>query len=375
MALEIKETELSSYPKFSPRLIYSLTLSDDQRKVLGAWYTDFKPIGIGKYSKVFRCTHHLSQQQFAIKIIPIPPEEKKDGVPCRIIREVSALKELEHPNIVKLEDVLTTEDEVFLVFQNLNIDLYGYLRNPLMFMYPRKMRRFLHQILSAVAYFHSRKIIHRDLKPSNILVEFRDVVKIADFGAARTFDDPPSSSYSNDKCSPFYRAPELLLGSTNYSTSADIWSVGCIFGEMSLGRPLFTSAADSDWKMLSEIFDLLGTPTERTWPGVTSLCGSIEAMGPPKKPKELSHKFPSLSPEGVDLISVSYFDNHLVCIIDRLTVFVVLIDTYKSLLLVTAFDLSTSNACNCISILASVVSYCTMSLKYSLIDLAGNAFP
>ncbi|KAK7312981.1 hypothetical protein VNO77_37281 [Canavalia gladiata] len=304
MALEVNEVEDKSDPENSPPAIHSLTLSDGQRNVLGVLYKDFEPIGIGKYGKVFRCTHHLSQQQFAIKVIPITKEEKKYGVPYRIIREISALKELEHPNIVKLEDVLTTEDEVFLVFENLNIDLSEFLRNPSMIMCPSKMRDFMHQILSALAYCHSHKIIHRDLKPSNILLEFSDDdVKIADFGAARTFEDPPSSSYSNDKCSPCYRAPELLLGSTNYSTSVDIWSVGCIFGEMYLGRPLFSSAADSNWEMLREIFDLIGTPTESTWPGVTSLCGSIEALGPPKKPKDPLYYFPTLGPDGVDLIS------------------------------------------------------------------------
>ncbi|XP_027355272.1 cell division control protein 2 homolog [Abrus precatorius] len=297
-----KIEEVKSFPKKSPRLIHSLVLSEAQRKVIGAWYRDFIPIGTGRHGNVFQCKNHLNDQIFAVKVIPIPDNEKGNGVPYRIIREISVLKEIQdHINIVRLLDVLPSMDAMFLVFEHVDIDLLDFMRNPVLFIYPNMIKNFVHQILNAVAHCHSRKIIHRDLKPNNILIHFRTrVVKIADFGAARTID-VPFSSYSGDVGSSCYKAPELLFGSTYYSTSVDIWSVGCMFGEMALGRPLFS--ADSDWKMLNEMFTLLGTPTEETWPGVTSLCNYIDVMGPPKKPKDLALEFPKLDSDAVDLLS------------------------------------------------------------------------
>ncbi|RDX93233.1 Cell division control protein 2-like A, partial [Mucuna pruriens] len=254
-------------------------------QALALSYTDFEAIGTGRYGRVFKCRQISDTDNFyAVKIIPIPKEEQENGVPCKIIREVSVLKELNHINIVRLLEVISTDSNLFLVFECLDNTLQVFLKNPVMFMYHKMMKEFLHQILSAVAYIHSCKILHMNLKPDNILVHFRTrVLKIADFGLARTFE-VPLDSYSQDIGSASYRAPELLFGSTNYSTANDVWSVGCIFGEMILHRPLFSGG--SDWEQLDEIFSLLGTPTEETWPGVTSLCGgNIDALGPPKQRK------------------------------------------------------------------------------------------
>ncbi|TKY66577.1 Cell division control protein [Spatholobus suberectus] len=300
--IEMKATSSTS-TKLSARDIYKLAPTPDQLKALKMSYTDFHPVGAGEHGTVFRCKRHSNDKDFfAIKIIPISKQEQENGVPYRIIREVSLLKEMEHVNIVRLKDVMATDDDLFLVFEYLDNSLHAFLRNPVMFLYPKMMRNFLHQIISAVAYIHSCKILHRDLNAENILLQFSTrIVKIADFGAARTFE-VPLESYSKNVGSPSYRAPELLFGSANYSTPNDVWSVGCIFGEMVLRRPVFSGG--SDWELLDKIFTLLGTPTEETWPGVTSLCGSISAMGPPKQPKDLRIVFADLEdPAGHDLLS------------------------------------------------------------------------
>lgn len=114
-----------------------------------------------------------------------------------------------------------------------------------------------------------RRIIHRDLKPANLLIDKeKNCLKIADFGLARTFS-LPVRPYSREVVTLWYRAPEILLGATEYSTGIDIWAIGCIFVEMVTKKPLF--AGDSDIDQLYRIFRVLGTPNEQNWPGVSKL--------------------------------------------------------------------------------------------------------
>ena len=143
-------------------------------------------------------------------------------------------------------------------------------------MEPHKIKKLLHQILSGIADCHMKRIIHRDLKPANILIDksagtsppIPDNIKIGDFGLARTFSLPVRPS-SQEVVTLWYRAPEILLGSVEYSTPIDVWSIGCIFAEMVTKKPLFSG--DSDLDQLYRIFRILGTPNESNWPGVTKL--------------------------------------------------------------------------------------------------------
>lgn len=127
---------------------------------------------------------------------------------------------------------------------------------------------YLKQMLDGILYCHSNRVIHRDLKPQNLLIDSNGNLKIADFGLARSFT-VPLPSLTHEVVTLWYRPPEIIMGQKIYTPSIDIWSIGCIFAEMITRKPLFP--ADSEIEMLFKIFNLLGTPDEEVWPGVTHL--------------------------------------------------------------------------------------------------------
>jgi serine/threonine protein kinase len=137
------------------------------------------------------------------------------------------------------------------------------------------VRIFLFQMLRGLSYCHARRILHRDLKPQNLLINKKGELKLADFGLARA-KSIPTKTYSNEVVTLWYRPPDVLLGSIEYTTSIDMWGVGCIYYEMVSGKPLFPGSTPDD--QLEKIFKILGSPTEATWPGVIS-TDRIEAKG------------------------------------------------------------------------------------------------
>lgn len=161
------------------------------------------------------------------------------------------------------------------------------------------MKSVIYQLLLAVDFCHSNRIIHRDLKPQNILIDKeKETVKLADFGLARTFYIP-IKEYTHEVITLWYRAPEILLGKDKYSTSVDIWSLGCIFYEIAHKKILF--CGDSEIDQIFKIFKLLGTPKEETWPGVSKLK-DFKPTFPKWNKEELSTVNTNLSPEGLDLL-------------------------------------------------------------------------
>jgi len=133
---------------------------------------------------------------------------------------------------------------------------------------PNLIKSFSHQLCLGTEFCHARRIIHRDLKPQNLLVDSRQRLKIADFGLARAFS-VPMPKYTHEVVTVWYRPPEILLGSELYSVPVDLWSVGCIIGEMATGQPLF--AGDSEIDTIFKVFQKLGTPTVAEWPGLARL--------------------------------------------------------------------------------------------------------
>lgn len=170
---------------------------------------------------------------------------------------------------------------------------------------PSELKTILLQLTSGVAYLHSHWILHRDLKTSNLLLNNRGVLKIADFGMARYYGDP-SPKLTQLVVTLWYRAPELLLGTERYGSAVDMWSVGCIFGELLTRAPLLQGKNEVD--ALSQIFELCGIPTEASWPGFKRLPNARGLKLPPNpnpvaQGAVLRAKFPFLTTAGSGLLT------------------------------------------------------------------------
>uniref|UniRef100_A0AAZ3PJS2 cyclin-dependent kinase n=1 Tax=Oncorhynchus tshawytscha TaxID=74940 RepID=A0AAZ3PJS2_ONCTS len=228
-------------------------------------YIKLDKLGEGTYATVFKGRSKLTDNLVALKEIRLEHEE---GAPCTAIREVSLLKDLKHANIVTLHDIIHTDKSLTLVFEYLDKDLKQYMDDCGNILSMQNVKIFLFQILRGLSYCHRRKVLHRDLKPQNLLINERGELKLADFGLARA-KSVPTKTYSNEVVTLWYRPPDVLLGSSEYSTQIDMWGVGCIFYEMAAGRPLFPGSAVED--ELHLIFRLLGTPSEDSWPGISSM--------------------------------------------------------------------------------------------------------
>ncbi|XP_030893061.1 cyclin-dependent kinase 3 isoform X1 [Leptonychotes weddellii] len=254
-------------------------------------------IGEGTYGVVYKAKNKETGQLVALKKIRLDLET--EGVPSTAIREISLLKELKHPNIVRLLDVVHSERKLYLVFEFLSQDLKKYMDSAAASELPlRLVKSYLYQLLQGVNFCHSHRVIHRDLKPQNLLINELGAIKLADFGLARAFG-VPLRTYTHEVVTLWYRAPEILLGSKFYSTAVDVWSIGCIFAEMVTRRALFPG--DSEIDQLFRIFRTLGTPSEATWPGVTQLP-DYKGSFPKWTRKGLEEIVPSLEPEGKDLL-------------------------------------------------------------------------
>ncbi|OAE26969.1 hypothetical protein AXG93_1027s1100 [Marchantia polymorpha subsp. ruderalis] len=231
-------------------------------------YEKVEKIGEGTYGVVYKARDRITNETIALKKIRL--EQEDEGVPSTAIREISLLKEMQHGNIVRLQDVVHSEKRLYLVFEYLDLDLKKHMDTC------------------------------PDLAKDPRLIKVgTNALKLADFGLARAFGIPVRT-FTHEVVTLWYRAPEILLGSRHYSTPVDVWSVGCIFAEMVNQRPLFPG--DSEIDELFKIFRTLGTPNEETWPGVTSLPDYKSAF-PKWPPKNLSTVVPGLEPGGIDLLA------------------------------------------------------------------------
>ncbi|XP_054721003.1 LOW QUALITY PROTEIN: cyclin-dependent kinase 1-like [Uloborus diversus] len=261
-------------------------------------YIKVEKIGEGTYGVVYKGKHKKTGRIVALKKIRI--ENEDEGVPSTAIREISMLKELVHPNIVGLLDVLMQENRLYLVFEFLSMDLKKYLDSIPngQFMDKALVKSYMYQLLDGILFCHRRRILHRDLKPQNLLIDEKGTIKMADFGLARAFGIPVRV-YTHEVVTLWYRAPEILLGSERYSTPVDIWSIGAFFAEMSNKTPLFRG--DSEIDQLYRIFRTLGTPTDEVWPGVTELP-DYKTVFPNWKQNSLSVLTTHLNEAGQDLL-------------------------------------------------------------------------
>lgn len=234
------------------------------------------------------------------------------------IREIKLLKALHHPNLVALHNIAVGRkpDSIFLVFEYCSHDMASLIDkhtlatqsllssspSSLTFYTTAQLKRIMYQLLSGVAYLHAHYVMHRDLKLSNLLLNAAGVLKIADFGLARVFSNP-LDLYTPKVVTLWYRAPELLLGSSSaYHSAIDMWSCGCIFAELVTGRPVF--AGQTEAEQLELICRLLGTPNDKIWPGFQDYQNSSTPVSLPHYPySQLTHEYHMLSSAGLNLLS------------------------------------------------------------------------
>ncbi len=199
-------------------------------------YSRIEKLGEGTYGIVYKCKNKDNQELVAVKKIKL--ENEDEGIPSTAIREISILKQLKHPNIVSLLDLIHGEKKLHMIFEFLDYDLKKYLDQNNGPLHPNLVKSYLYQMLDGIAYCHSKRILHRDLKPQNLLIDRNGHIKLADFGLARAFGIP-IKTLTHEILTLWYRAPEILLGQREYSTPVDIWSVGCIFYEMAHRSKIF----------------------------------------------------------------------------------------------------------------------------------------
>ncbi|GBG60961.1 hypothetical protein CBR_g18560 [Chara braunii] len=268
-------------------------------------YERLEKVGEGTYGKVYKARDKKTGRLVALKKTRLEMEE--EGVPSTALREVSLLQMLSQSiYVVRLLCVEHVDENnkpmLYLVFEYLDTDLKKYMdltgRGPSNPLPASTIKSFLYQLCKGVAHCHSHGVMHRDLKPQNLLVDKeKGILKIADLGLGRAFT-VPVKSYTHEIVTLWYRAPEVLLGASYYSTPVDIWSVGCIFAEMARKAPLFPG--DSELQQLLHIFKLLGTPNEEVWPGVSKLRDWHEF--PQWQPQNIARVVPQLDEKGIDLL-------------------------------------------------------------------------
>lgn len=266
-------------------------------------YQKLDKLGEGTYGIVYKAIDKRTNETVAMKKVIL--EHETEGIPATSVREISILKDLKHPNIVELREVINTRGKLVLVFEYLDRDLKKYLdlqRKPVDAML---IKSYTYQVLAGLCYCHCQRIIHRDVKPANLLLNRAGLIKLADFGLARAFT-VPLRQYTHEVVTLWYRSPEILLGSSFYSVGVDIWSVACIFAEMFLGRPLFQG--DSEIDQLYAIFEVLGTPTGDMWPEMVEFPEYKDSFT--KWPKQdLAHVIPAADPQAIDLMEKMFIYN------------------------------------------------------------------
>ncbi|KAK6346512.1 Cyclin-dependent kinase catalytic subunit [Orbilia brochopaga] len=263
-------------------------------------YAKIDKIGEGTYGVVYKA-RDLRNGGRLVALKKIRLEQEDEGVPSTAIREISLLKEMNDPNIVRLHNIVHADGhKLYLVFEFLTMDLKKYMESIPKGVPLNKdiVKKFMAQLCDGVRFCHSRRILHRDLKPQNLLIDSNLNLKLADFGLARAFG-VPLRTYTHEVVTLWYRAPEILLGGKQYSTGIDTWSIGCIFAEMVTRRPLFPG--DSEIDEIFKIFRILGTPYEETWPGVTALP-DYKTTFPSWDRTALSDHVKDLDAAGLDLL-------------------------------------------------------------------------
>ncbi|KAK1310054.1 putative serine/threonine-protein kinase [Acorus calamus] len=180
-------------------------------------------------------------------------------------REIHILRRLDHPNVVKLEGLVTSRmsGSLYLVFEYMEHDLAGLAATPGIKFTEPQVKCYMQQLLRGLEHCHTRGVLHRDIKGSNLLIDNNGILKIADFGLATVFHPNQTQPLTSRVVTLWYRPPELLLGATEYGVAVDMWSTGCILAELLAGKPIMPGRTEVE--QMHKIFKLCGSPSEEYW--------------------------------------------------------------------------------------------------------------
>lgn len=258
----------------------------------------------GTYGVVYRARDKKTGEIVALKKVKM--EKEREGFPLTSLREINILLSFHHPSIVDVKEVVVGSnlDSIFMVMEYMEHDLKGLMETMKQPFSQSEVKCLMLQLLEGIKYLHDNWVLHRDLKTSNLLLNNRGELKICDFGLARQYGSP-LKPYTHLVVTLWYRAPELLLGSKQYSTAIDMWSLGCIMAELLSKEPLFNGKSEFD--QLDKIFKTLGTPNEKIWPGFSKLPG-VKVNFIKHQYNLLRKKFPATSFTGSPVLSDAGFD-------------------------------------------------------------------
>ncbi|XP_076060497.1 cyclin-dependent kinase 12 [Oratosquilla oratoria] len=247
-------------------------------------------IGEGTYGQVYKARPDEKKNELKkgrgeyemVALKKVRLENEKEGFPITAVREIKILKQLNHKNIVNLKEIVTDKQDAidfrhdkgsfYLVFEYMDHDLMGLLESGMVDFSEQHNASIMKQLLDGLNYCHKKNFLHRDIKCSNILMNNKGQVKLGDFGLARLYSAVDKERpYTNKVITLWYRPPELLLGEERYGPAIDVWSCGCILGELFQKRPLFQAGTEA--MQLDVISRVCGTPTPADWPDIVKLPG------------------------------------------------------------------------------------------------------
>lgn len=286
-------------------------------------YTVLKQLGQGTFGVVYKARSRANSHLVAMKMIL--EHKGADGFPTTAYREILALKRLRNVNLVELVDIVhdfppelgtpaartpapDAKRAYFMVFPYMSYDLTGVLSNPDVRLQPSDIKSVMVQMLRGVGFLHAQHYLHRDIKASNILINHEGVLKIGDFGLARKYGGPVPThdapgggvqELTEVVMTRWYRAPEVMFGERRYTTAVDVWGVGCVFGELFEKKPIL--CGKSDLEQAYTVFDLVGSPTEDSFPGLGRYLKHRDMLIKDVK-GNIDQRFSRLGPDGLDLL-------------------------------------------------------------------------
>jgi len=269
-------------------------------------YEIVQKLGRGAYGIVWKAIDKKTREVVALKKCFDAFQNATDAQ--RTFREIMFLQELNgHENIVRLLNVLKADNDqdIYLICDYMESDLHAVIRANILEDIHKQY--IIYQLLKSIKYMHSGEMLHRDIKPSNLLLNSDCQVKVCDFGLARSVvqqnDNAQNPVLTDYVATRWYRAPEILLGSTSYTKGVDLWSVGCILGELLSGKPIFPGT--STMNQLDRIMEVTGRPSPEDIEAIKSPFAAtmLESL-PVSRPRPLNEMFPSATAEALDLIQI-----------------------------------------------------------------------